>query len=165
MKTYKNLTFEYIKEEDIDILTPIMTRDFDEDSRIHLNKEKGGPDGYDNGEFLRKYALHNDSEAYKISSKGEVVGAVIVWIDRKYKRSFLGNIFVDTKYQNQGYGKVIWEFLQNEYPDTEVWGTETPAFSRRNHNFYIKKCGFHVIRIENPKDILEGSYIMEKRMK
>ena len=30
-------------------------------SRIHLGVEKGGPDGYDNGDFLRKWGLHKDA--------------------------------------------------------------------------------------------------------
>ncbi|HKL79555.1 MAG TPA: hypothetical protein VJ888_03850 [Mobilitalea sp.] len=45
MKTYKGLEFRELKEEDIAVLTPIMTRAFDEDSRIHLNEPKGGPEG------------------------------------------------------------------------------------------------------------------------
>ena len=40
----------------------------------------------------------------------------------------------------------------------------TPIFSRRNHNFYVNKCGFHVVRIEKPKDLEEGSFILEKKI-
>lgn len=53
MKQFENLSFEILHETDLTILTPIMERAFDEDTRIHLNKPKGGPAGYDNGEFLR----------------------------------------------------------------------------------------------------------------
>ena len=35
-------------------LTKIMERAFDEDTRIHLGEETGGPDGYNNGVFLRR---------------------------------------------------------------------------------------------------------------
>lgn len=35
MKRYGDLSFEILAEEDIDVLTPIMERAFDEDSRIH----------------------------------------------------------------------------------------------------------------------------------
>jgi len=57
MEVYNTLQFETFKEEDIDILTPIMKRAFDEDAMRHLNEPEGGPPGYDNGDFLRKYAL------------------------------------------------------------------------------------------------------------
>ena len=165
MKRYLGLEFDWMKEEDIEELTKIMERAFDEDTRIHLNEPKGGPTGYDNGEFLRKFGLHPDSEAYKISENGKLIGGVILWINRKTHVNHLGCLFVDTNCQNNGTGKMIWDFVEQEYPATVKWCTETPAFSRRNHHFYVDKCGFHVVRIEKPKDIREGSYILEKLMK
>jgi hypothetical protein len=165
MKNYQGLEFEELKEEDIKELTQVMTRAFDEDSRIHLNQSKGGPEGYDTGEFLRRYGLDPRSEAYKVSSAGRMIGGAIVWINRKTNENFLGCLFVDVDCQNKGTGKRIWEFLEKEYPNTVKWGTETPAFSRRNHNFYVNKCGFHVVHIDNPQDPKEGSYRLEKVMK
>jgi GNAT superfamily N-acetyltransferase len=162
MKEYQGLVFEELQEKDIEELTAVMTRAFDEDTRIHLNEEKGGPEGYDNGDFLRKWGLDPNSTAYKISRDGKAIGGLILWINRESKINFLGNIFVDPELQNQGIGKKIWEFVESEYPDTIKWGTETAIFSRRNHNFYVNKLGFHVIRIDNPMDEKEGSYIMEK---
>lgn len=164
MKIYQDLIFEKIKEEDISILTPIMKRAFDEDTRIHLGNECGGPPGYDNGDFLRNYALHKDSTAFKISMNGRVIGAIIIWINNSTNHNFLGNIFIDVDLQDKGIGKKVWEFVEYEFPDTKVWRTETPIFSHRNHNFYVNKCGFHAIKIENPKDLLKGSYILEKVM-
>ncbi|MBH1942134.1 GNAT family N-acetyltransferase [Mobilitalea sibirica] len=165
MITYKNLNFDEFKEEDIEILTPIMTRAFDEDSRIHLNEPKGGPEGYNTGVFLRKYGLDRKSDAYKISSQEGVIGGLIVWINKVTGINYLGCIFLDVTCQNKGYGKRVWDFVEQRYPDTKKWCTETPAFSRRNHNFYINKCGFHVVRIENPKDRKEASFKMEKVMR
>lgn len=73
-------------------------------------------------------------------------------------------MFIDPVAENKGIGKLVWDFVEHEFSDTEVWKTETPFFSRRNHNFYINKCGFYVVRIETPKDIEEGSFILEKKM-
>lgn len=165
MKTYKNLVFEELTEKDIDILTPIMKRAFDEDTRIHLGRECGGPPGYDNGDFLRRWALRDDVTAYKISCDGRAIGSILLWINTETNANFLGNVYVDPEFQNRGIGKTIWGFVESEYPNTEVWRTETPIFSRRNHNFYVNKCGFHVIRIDNPMDLEQGSFILEKRMK
>ncbi len=164
MKQYQGLEFSELKEEDIEELTQIMTRSFDEDSRIHLNQPKGGPTGYDTGEFLRRYGLDPGSEAYKVSYEGRLVGGVIVWINRETNINFLGCLFIDVNVQNKGMGKRIWEFIEKEYPATKKWRTETPSFSRRNHNFYVNKCGFHVVHIDNPKDPMEGSYQFEKVM-
>lgn len=162
MKEFDGLKFELLEEGDINILTPIMERAFDEDTRLHLNEPKGGPPGYNNGEFLTKYGLDKDSIAYKILLEGEIVGCVILWINNETRINHLGNIFIDVNIQNQGIGKNVWRFIENEYPNTIKWCTETPGFSKRNHNFYVNKCGFHIIEIKNPTDINESSYIMEK---
>ena len=162
MKEYKGLVFEPLQEGRIDELTTIMARAFDEDSRIHLGKDKGGPEGYDNGEFLRKWGLNKNATAYQIWMQGELVAGLILWINPRTKVNSLGCIFIDTRLQNKGVGQLIWEFVEREYPDTKKWCTETPGFSRRNHNFYVNKLGFHVVRIEKPMDPEESSYILEK---
>lgn len=62
-------------------------------------------------------------------------------------------------------GLEVWEKVEAMYPDTKVWHTDTPMFSHRNHHFYVNKCGFHIVKIENPKDRNGGTYIFEKQMK
>ncbi len=164
METYRGLNFETFKKTDVDILTPVMKRAFDEDSRRHLSEPEGGPDGYDNGDFLRKYALNPKSHAYKISMDGKPIGAVIVWINPD-RVNFLGNIFIDPDLQDKGLGTTVWEYIEKKYPETVMWRTETPGFSKRNHNFYVNKCGFSIVRIENPGNKYEESYQMQKVMK
>ncbi|MBU3134844.1 GNAT family N-acetyltransferase [Clostridium gasigenes] len=164
MKEFDMLKFELLEEKDIEILTPIMEKSFDEDARIHLNEPKGGPPGYDNGDFLREYGLSKESTSYKISLDGQAIGCIILWINNETKINFLGNIFIDVSLQNKGIGKRVWRFIEEEYPNTIKWCTDTPGFSKRNHNFYVNKCGFHIVRIENPMDKYKCSYIMEKEI-
>lgn len=44
-----SITFVPLKNQDIEELTAIMKRVFDEDTRIHLGRDAGGPPGYDDG--------------------------------------------------------------------------------------------------------------------
>lgn len=158
----EQILFEKMMGEDIPQLTQIMKRSFDKDS-IEFLGHPGGPPGYDTGEFLRKYGTENsDSTAFKIVRDGEAIGAVILWITPEQNNQ-LGCLFVDSESQDKGLGIRIWRMIEEMYPETKTWMTETPAFTKRNHNFYINKCGFHVIRIDNPKSI-EASYIMRKVM-
>ena len=164
MEYFEGLQLRDFEETDVDLFTGIMKRAFDEDTRRHLEEESGGPPGYDNGDFLRKWALDPNSTAYAIYKESVPIGVVIVWINGN-NENFLGNIFVDHDFQDQGIGTTIWEFIEHKYPDTRVWRTETPGFSKRNHNFYVNKCGFKIVRIENPGNKYEESYIMEKEIK
>lgn len=163
MSTYKKLRFESLEEKDIDALTKVMKRAFDEDAKRHLGEETGGPPGYDNGDFLRLHALDKQSTSYKIYLQDRLIGAIIVYINRNHI-NYLGNMFLDPDLQDRGLGKAVWTFIEKSYPKTKVWRTDTPGFSKRNHNFYVNKCGFHVVAIENPKDKYEESYVLEKRV-
>jgi len=163
MNLSEHLIFEPFLETDIEVLTPIMKRAFDEDTRLHLGKEEGGPEGYDNGDFLRKWAQHKDSTAFKILLHDKPIGAVILWI-RRNNENFLGNIFIDPDLENKGIGTAVWKLIEAKYPDTKVWRTETPGFSKRNHHFYVNKCGFHIIKIVNAGDLMSECYLMEKQM-
>ncbi|MDR2570500.1 MAG: GNAT family N-acetyltransferase [Oscillospiraceae bacterium] len=156
--------FETFTERDIVIYTPIMKRAFDDDTRRHTDSLTGGPEGYDNGEFLAKWYLNNETTAYKVLKESKPIAAFNVWINHS-KINCLGNMFVDPECQDSGVGTVIWKFIETKYSDTIKWCTETPAYSRRNHNFYINKCGFHVVRIDNPKGRSGGSFILEKVIK
>lgn len=163
MKLSDHLTFDSFLESDIETLTPVMKRAFDEDTRLHLGNESGGPEGYDNGGFLRKWALHKDSTAFKILLQGKPIGAVILWI-RRNNENFLGNIFIDPELENKGIGTTVWKLIERRYPYTKVWRTETPGFSKRNRIFYVNKCGFHIVKIINPGDLMNECYQLEKRM-
>lgn len=163
MNRNQNLQFIKVTQEDVSTMTAIMKRAFDEDTRRHLGEEAGGPSGYDNGEFIQKWYLESGADAYKILLEDKLIGGFNVFRNEK-RENFLGNIFIDPDYQDQGYGTIIWKMMEEKYPDTVLWATETPGFSKRNHNYYVNKCGFHVVRIDNPKDPMGESYYFEKRL-
>ncbi len=159
-----DIKLELLEEKDVEELIPIMTRAFDKDAQIHLGEEKGGPEGYDNGDFIRKWGFNEKVTSYKILLDNKTIGAVMLWIDDISNENFLGNIYIDTSYQNAGIGQRVWKMIEDKFPKTKVWRTETAGFSRRNHYFYVMKCGFKIVKIENPMDKYESNYIMEKYM-
>lgn len=158
------LTFEPLTEEMIPTLAPIMKRAFDEDARIHLGEDDGGPPGYDDGSLLRKNISSPNATAFQISLDGVPAGGFILFLDHPAKRGYLGVIFLDPACENRGLGTRVWNWVESKYPDIAVWELDTPAFSRRNHNFYVNKCGFHIVRIENPRDEREGMYCLRKEI-
>ena len=139
------LQFERIAEADIPILTAIMTRAFDNDAQTYLGQAKGGPPGYDTGDFLRKWAFEEGGLGWKIIAAGKLVGAFIVFTNPE-KDYWLGNIFVDPDHQNQQIGTRTWEFIETNYSDAKAWNLETPAWAVRNHHFYEKQ-GFVRVRV------------------
>jgi GNAT superfamily N-acetyltransferase len=183
MEYFEGLQFGDFTEPDVEPFTRIMKRAFDEDARRHLGEESCGPPGYDNGDFLRQWALDPGSSAYTIYTEsaghddtaiGDTaidvtgidvtgIGVLVLWINDNHE-NYLGTIFLDPDYQDQGVGARVWRFIEQKYPETRVWRTETPGFSKRNHNFYVNKCGFKIVAIERPGDRYEESYMLEKVM-
>ena len=162
--TFEGLIFHPFTEGDIDELSPIMKASFDEDTKIHTNKNDGGPEGYNNGGFMRKWYLNEGATSFKITKDGKPIGGLALWINEN-NINYLGNVFIDPHLQNKGIGSVVWRFVEHAYPNTIKWLTDTPAFSRRNHHFYVNKCGFKIVRIENPRNLDETcAYFMEKEM-
>jgi len=163
MEKHRELVFAKFTEDDVEKLSDIMRRSFDMDAKIHLGIESGGPTGYDNGDYLRKWYLDGKATPFVILKNDAPIGGICLWINED-KINYLGNIFLDPSCQDKGLGTMVWRLIEQKYPDTIKWQTETPAFSTRNHVFYVNKCGFSVVKINNYKDGQSASYFMEKVM-
>ena len=143
------LSLEAINETDIPDLTSVMTRAFDEDAQKHLGVDRGGPEGYDNGDFFRKWLFgYEESEGYKMLLGEKIVGGVVVW-NYAHGKNVLGTIFVDPVHQDRGIGTQAWQFVEAAYPDARQWTLGTPIWAVKNHHFY-EKCGFQ--RVETTED-------------
>jgi GNAT superfamily N-acetyltransferase len=158
------LSYAVMTEDDIPELTAVMTRAFDDDAQKHLGLERGGPPGYDTGEFFREWVFgFRETVGYKIMADEQVIGGLILWI-LEHGDNVLGTIFVDPAYQDRGVGQQIWEFVTATYPDTSSWQLRTPAYAIKNHHFYEAKLGF--VRVG--EEAFEGPggklYIYRKEM-
>jgi GNAT superfamily N-acetyltransferase len=159
------LAFAEITEDDLPALTRVMTRAFDDDARKHLGLERGGPPGYDSGDFFREWLFpYKESRGYKIMLDGELVGAFIVWILPE-GNNVLGTIFVDPDYQDKGIGTQAWNFIETSFPETKSWMLGTPSWATKNHYFYEAKCGFHKAREEETPGESWPTYVYEKDMR
>jgi GNAT superfamily N-acetyltransferase len=156
-----DLTFPEIVEADIPELTAVMTRAFDDDAQKHLGQEKGGPPGYDDGEFFRTWLLgYEESIGFKIVADGQAVGAIIVWI-LPGGHNVLGTIFVDPPFQDRGIGQRTWRHIEAAYPEAVSWSLATPTWATKNHHFY-QKCGFSVVDSDPIIPAEEGTTIYRK---
>ena len=158
------LTFEEFTEDDIPELTGVMTRAFDDDARRHLRKERGGPPGYDNGDFFREWLVGDEETVgYKVISEDKAIGAIIVWL-LEGGHNVLGAMFVDPAYQDRGVGTRMWEFVEASYPETKSWRLATPSWAFKNHYFYEVKCGFERVESDPIIGTPEEEYVYRKEM-
>lgn len=147
-----NPQFITLEERDIKDLIGPMTRAFDNDRELYKGVEKGGPPGYDDGSFLKRWAIEDENSiAYKIVYDNKSVGAFIIWwIEQGV--SVLGNIFIDPCFHNMKIGRKTWIFIENRFP-TKCWRLETPIWATRNHYFYEAVCGFTKTEINHDQQV------------
>ncbi len=58
-----------------------------------LGEEKGGPEGFDNGDFIRKWGFDENATSYKILLDNKTIGSVILRIDDKSNEKLLNCVF------------------------------------------------------------------------
>ena len=158
------LEFAEIMESDVPELTQVMTRAFDDDAQRHVGEERGGPEGYDNGEFFGVWLFGYEwTRGYKVVSEGCIIGGIIVWIFESGE-NILGTLFIDPDQQGRGVGQATWAFVESTYPDTRSWKLETPSLATKNHHFY-EKCGFQKTDVKPTKGGLPcESWVYRKEM-
>jgi len=158
------LAFESITEDDIPELTRVMTRAFDDDAQHHLALERGGPPGYDTGDFFRRWLFgYTETVGYKVLCAGKVIGGIIVWI-LPDGHNVVGTIFVDPDAQDRGVGTWIWQFIEARYGATKSWRLTTPRLATKNHHFYAAKCGFERVESDWVVGSPDDEYVYRKDM-
>ncbi len=156
------IIYENILEEDYKVLTDIMTRAFDDDTRMHTNLQADGPRGYNDGSLLRKLNENIKYISRKIILDGVIVGGYTVEIAENHAELIM--LFLDPEIKNMGIGLAVWNDIEKTFNKVERWIVETPSYSQRNISFYTKKCGFIFIE-EKVYGDEEKSVIMEKIMR
>lgn len=109
-----------------------------------------------------------------LNDKNEIIGGVIVEINDNNINN-LDFLFVKVGIQSKGIGQIIWQQIEEMYPNTILWKTCTPYFDKRNIHFYVNKLNFKIVKYfndkhqdsNNPNDIYEeddGMFEFEKEM-
>ncbi|MDD4136686.1 MAG: GNAT family N-acetyltransferase [Methanoregula sp.] len=94
---------------------------------------------------------------------GKMVGGAVLIVNED-NNNILTLLFVDPTCFDKGIGYQAWLEIEKKYPQTKTWTTETPTFLMKNVTFYVNKCGFHIIRVNDPKKD-DSMYVFQKIMK
>lgn len=89
------------------------------------------------------------SRSFVAVEDGNIIGGAIVVINEKTNRNHLDILYVKPGIQSKGVGFALWRDIEQRFMNTAVWETCTPYFDRRNINFYVNKCGFHIVKFYN----------------
>ncbi|MBE6900150.1 MAG: GNAT family N-acetyltransferase [Ruminococcaceae bacterium] len=89
------------------------------------------------------------AESYFIFYENEYVGGTVLKINRETNINELQLLYINIEYHSKGIGTEAWRAIEELHPETKIWETCTPYFEKRNINFYVNKCGFHIVEFYN----------------
>ena len=89
------------------------------------------------------------AETYRIVHEGEVVGGLILQIDKQNAKGELEILFIKPEVHSKGLGQAAWKTVEAMHPEIRVWETMTPYFEKRNIHFYVNRLGFHIVEFWN----------------
>lgn len=115
-------------------------------------------------EDINKSLFSPNADIYHIYLDDVKLGGAVVIIDPVAQRNYLDLFYIYPAYHNKGYGLLAWKLIEEKYPQTKVWELITPYFERRNINFYVNKCGFHITEFfkkhhkDSKSDVLDTEF-------
>lgn len=127
-------------------------RDNQEAFNYGAMQEFGLRDGHfeEDGQIISRKTIEDsidaeNAETYRIISDDQIVGGVVISVDRNSNSGELVLLFVTPQSHSKGIGYAAWCAVEAMHPKIKVWETVTPYFEKRNIHFYVNKCGFHIV--------------------
>ena len=72
--------------------------------------------------------------------------------------------FISPQIQGKGYGQRALKMIEDSYPEVKIWRLVTPTQVLRNAVFYITKCGYSIVGVnEWDKEKECGMFVFEKK--
>ena len=143
-----------VKEEDIFMFKNKLKESFIFGAKNYFGEDITDkiPEEKDIDESLNMEQVYS----YHLLLNNEKIGGAIIEINNETNHNELHFFFIYPEYQNKKMGYLSWKSIENKYPQTELWTCYTPYFEKRNINFYVNKCGFHIVAFYNKYNKLEG---------
>ena len=103
----------------------------------------------------------NDLITLTVYEDGRIVGGAVLDCTGNDKNK-LERLFISPEYQSRGLGFAAWQKIEQDYSENRGWILRTPTCLINNICFYVNKCGFHIVRVENVGADGIGMFIFEK---
>ena len=133
------------ESDQVERIVDMSVRAFETD--VNVGGVKGDcPPDFDSVEWHKQMA--REGHLYQAMIEKDPVGAAIVFPDETEKSVYIGRIFIDSAFHKKGYGILLMECIEKEFPWADEFNLDTPCWNERTNAFY-KKIGYSVIRIED----------------
>ena len=104
-----------------------------------------------------------DTETWTILIEEEIAGGAVVK-DISTDTKEIALFFVSSQIQGKGYGQKALKMIEEYHLEVKTWRLVTPTQVLRNAVFYINKCGYSIVRVDDwDKEKECGMFVFEKK--
>ena len=133
------------EENQVKTIVDMSVRAFETD--VNVGGTKGDcPPGYDSVEWHKQMA--REGHLYLAKIENDLVGAAVIFPDETKNSVYIGRMFIDSVYHRKGYGILLMECIEKNYPFGTEFNLDTPSWNVRTNAFYVKS-GYQVIKEED----------------
>lgn len=120
-------------------------------------------DGEEEGEdfSLEDAISSSDKTVLGIWEDGCLVGGAVISVAANGVYT-LERLFILPEKQGKGYGYRAWKEIEKTHPEAKGWELRTPTCLINNVCFYVNKCGFSIVRVEDMGSDGVGMYVFRK---
>ena len=153
MTDHNAVFLEPVTKDDIDSFCALM-KDAFETSAVPSPPDSEMPPE----DEVKEYFENPSGHVMWVLENGCRIGGAVVEADAEFGRNLLVWFFIAPDLHSRGLGTKAWRAIERHWPETRIWELGTPYCDKRNLNFYINKCGFHVVEFfnEHHPELVEG---------
>ena len=133
------------EENRIKTIVDMSVRAFETD--VDVGGTKGDcPPEYDSVEWHKQMA--REGHLYQAMMGNDIVGGALLFPDEAKNSVYIGRIFIDSAYHRKGYGILLMECIENNFPSAAEFDLDTPGWNVRTNAFYAK-LGYKIVKEED----------------
>lgn len=96
-----------------------------------------------------------------IYHNGKLVGGAVLDCNN-FAKNKLERLFISPAMHGRGLGYEAWKIIERDYSNKRRWMLKTPTCLMNNICFYVNKCGFHIVKVEDVGADGIGMFVFEK---
>lgn len=158
------LTVRKAKPEEISLLNQMQEEAFATTLCYFPDGELPGPPP-DADYSLTELAGSPDHTLLAFCQEQKIVGGALIREHGDNVRE-IELLFIQAENIGHGLGAAALSLTEKYFPDTRLWRLITPTQIMKNVIFYVNKCGYHIVKVENfEREKNAGIYVFEKIVK
>ena len=155
-----NMTISKTNPAEIDELETIYKEAFE--SNVFPDNMIETEDDDEEEDLSPKISIKRDDLiSLSIYHNGNLVGGAVLDCNN-FAKNKLERLFISPAVHNQGLGYEAWKIIERDYSKKRGWMLKTPTCLMNNICFYVNKCGFHIVKVEDVGSDHIGMFVFEK---